>query len=283
MIKYLILFGAFISLTACDFKQDEQRVIAQVYDYKLYEQDMAFLVPTGVSSADSMLIVQDFINQWTHQHAILHKANVNESQLESEVMKMEKQVEDYRNSLIVYRYTQRLIEQKLDTIVNYSEVEEYYSAHKSEFTLKDDIVQVAFIKLPADSKNLKQIKKLFKEYKEEDEVKIRNIAEDKAVNYFLDKDTWILFDDLLKEIPLESYNTSLYLQNNKYIEVEDSLYAYILRINNYRTRDSSSPLSFEYERVKSIIINIRKMELIERMKQDVFKEAQENGEIHILI
>lgn len=281
MIKYIYIIGALFLLSSCDLKQEERKLIAQVYDYKLYEDELLERIPKGINYDDSVLLVSDYINQWTHHHAILQKAKTNDLKIESEELELEKQVEEYRNTMLIYRYTKRLIEQKLDTIVDYEEVEVYYNAHKEEFTLKDDIVQVAFLKLPLESKNLKQIRKLLRDYKEEDNIKIRKIAEDKAVNYFLDDNTWILFDDLLKEVPLQTYNKSLYLQNNKFIEVKDSLFTYMLRINNYRIQDNLSPLSFEYDRIRTIIINMRKMELIERMKRDVFIEAQEKGAINI--
>jgi len=147
--------------------------------------------------------------------------------------------------------------------------------------LKDDIVQVSFVKLAVKSKNLKQIRKLLKSEKEEDAIKLKNIAKDQASNYFLDEDTWILFDDLLKEVPLKTYNRNIYFSKDKYVEVNDSLYTYMLRINSYRIRDNISPMSFEYNRIRSIIINVRKIALIEKMEQDVYQEALENGVIKI--
>jgi hypothetical protein len=283
LIKLLYILAAFALLSSCNFTEEDKKVVAQVYDYKLYEDELISVVPSEISYEDSILFINDYINQWTHNHAILQKAKTNDLKIESDDIELEKQVEEYRNTMLIYRYTKRLIEQRLDTIVKYEEVEEYYNAHKEEFTLKDDIVQVAFIKLSLESKNIKQIRKLLKDYKEEDNIKIRKIAEDKAANYFLDENTWILFDDLLKEIPIQTYNKTLYLKNNKFIEVKDSLFTYMLRINNYRIQDNLSPLSFEYDRIRTLIINMRKIELIERMKKDVFVEAQEQGAIHIEI
>ena len=270
-----------MSISACEFTQDDRKVLAEVYDYKLYEDEVINSIPMGASKEDSLLFIHDYINQWTYQYAILHKAVSNEIKNEREDQLLESQVEEFRNSLIIYGYTKKLIEQRLDTIVDYDEVENYYNDHNKEFALKDDIVQVAFLKFPLQSKNLKQIRNLLKSYTDEDKIKIKSIAEDRATNYFLEENTWILLEDLIKEVPLQTYNKSLYLQNDKYIEMEDSLYTYMLRINNYRIQDNLSPLSFEYDRIVSIIINMRKMELIEKMKHDVFQEAQKNGAIII--
>jgi len=281
VLKYISILLLASLVLSCNLKKDDRKVIAEVYDYKLYEEDLNSQIPKGLSEQERKLFVDNFIIKWSKDYSILNKAANNSLVFNDEESDIDKQVEDYRNSLIVYSYQRRLVEQKLDTNVSYDEIKEFYSNHKSEFTLKDDIVQVSFIKLDNNSENIKQTRKLLKSKKEEDEIKLKNIAEDKAVNYFLDKNTWILFDDLLKEVPLRTYNRNVYFSRNKYVEVKDSLFTYMLRINNYRIRDNISPLNFEYNRIRSIIINMRKIALVEKMENDVYYEALENGAIKI--
>lgn len=255
--------------------------MAKVYDSQLYAENLAGLVPDGTSPIDSVNIIRDYINQWARKQVILHKALNNDFSNPEENAELERQVQDYKNTLIVYRYKKHLVDQRLDTVVSYQEVEDYYNKHQKEFTLKDDIVQVTFAKFYKNSKNIKLVRKLFQDYKPVDIARIHSIVKEKAVNYFIDDDTWILYSDLVKEVPLETYNKSLFFKNNKYIELEDSLFTYMLRINNYRIEDNVSPFSFEYDNIRSLIINIRKLKLIDRMEDDVFKEAQKQGEINL--
>ncbi|MBL7883316.1 MAG: peptidyl-prolyl cis-trans isomerase, partial [Bacteroidia bacterium] len=44
-----------------------------------------------------------------------------------------------------------------------------------------------------------------------------------------------------------------------------------------------SPLSFEKENIKNIILNKRKLKLIEQMQQDVYTDALNNNKIEIYI
>lgn len=238
-------------LSTCNWKQEEGKSVAKVYDKKLYVEDLKGIVPKGVTGNDSVNIVRDYINTWAKKQVILHKALDNDFSTTSEDADLERQVEDYRNTLIVYRYKRHLVEQRLDTVVDYQEVEDYYNQHQKEFTLKDDIVQVSFVKFSNNSKNINPVRKLFKSYKPEDVNKIESIAKDKAVNYFLEDDTWILYSELVKEVPIKTYNKDLFLKNNKYIELKDSLYTYMVRINNYRIEDNVSPFSFEYDNIRS--------------------------------
>ncbi len=281
MNRLLSILALVFVLFSCDTHHDNRKVVAQVYDDKLYNDEVLSYLPKGINSQDSTMMRNEFIDQWVRHHVLLHKALENNTQNEREKAQLQQQVEEYKNSLVIYRFTKKMVEQKLDTVVQYKEIKDYYDKHKKEFTLKDDIVQVSFVKFPLNSKNIKPVRKLFRKYKPEDLPRIKAIAQEKAVNYFLDDNTWILFDELKKEVPIKTYNRSLYLKNNKYIEVNDSLFTYMLRINNFRVQDNVSPLSFEYDNIRRLIINMRKMKLIDRMKGHVFQEAQKQGVIHI--
>ncbi len=282
MKTILPIFVFLLILASCSFNNEEGDIIASVYDKNLYAEDVVGIVPEGANPIDSVKIVKDFVNQWVKKQVVLHKALNNDYILASESKEMERKVEDYKNTLIIYQYQRHLVDQKLDTVVSYQEIEDYYNNHTKEFTLKGDIVQVAYVKFNNDFKNIKPVRKLFKDYNPDNLSKIKKIAEGKSANYFLDDETWILFSDLKKEIPIKTYNKNLFFKNNKYIELKDSLYTYMLRINNYKIEDSVSPLAFEYDNIRSLIINIRKMELIDKMEEDVFKEAQEQGAIKIV-
>ena len=280
-MKKLIYILFLFSIIACTDTVEKGRVIAEAYENELLDAEVIPLIPKGVSPEDSIIIVSNYINTWMQKQAILHKAILSMGELTEDRMQIDKRIEDYRNTLIIYEFEKRYVVQHLDTIVKYEQVESFYNEHKKEFMLKDDIVQVAYVKFFTEEKNLKLVRKLLKSYKPDDIIKIKNISEENAVNYLLDDDTWILFDDLVKEIPIQTYNKSLYLKNNKYIEVKDSEYTYMLRVNQYRIRNNYSPMSFEYERISKIIINIRKMEMIEQLQNNIFEEAQKEGKVLI--
>jgi hypothetical protein len=87
----------------------------------------------------------------------------------------------------------------------------------------------------------------------------------------------------LKEIPIQTYNKELFLQNNRFVEVSDSLNSYFLNIKGFKIRNSASPLSFEKENIKNIILNKRKLQLITKMKEDVYNDAANNKEVEIYL
>lgn len=252
--------------------------VARVFDKYLYRSDVAHMVPEGSSPEDSARIVSNYINSWVREMLIVRKAEEN---LSEEKKNVEKQLQDYRNSLITYAYEQELIRQKLDTVVAEQEIEEYYNNNKRNFELRDNIIKVRYIKVNKKAPYLDRVRKWYKSDNVKDIQSLQSYCFQFAENFFMDDNTWLLFDDLLKEIPIETYNKELFLQNNRFVEVEDSLSFYFVNIKGFMVKNSASPLSFEKESIRNIILNKRKLELITRMKNDLYRNAQDKKDIEI--
>ena len=99
--------------------------------------------------------------------------------------------------------------------------------------------------------------------------------------FYLDDETWILFDDVLKYVPINTYNQEAYLKNHRSIEITDNDYVYFVHFSDFKVKDGVSPLSFEKENIRQIIINKRKLDIIGKMRDEVFQSALENNEFEI--
>jgi hypothetical protein len=258
--------------------KDKGKIIATVYTYNLYERDLSSAVPPGLTPEDSARRAENFINSWVREMLLLSKA---ENNLPANDPEMEQKLRAYKNSLIIYAYETELVHQKLDTVVSDTEIETYYNEHPGDFQLRDNIVKVVYVKVDNKAPNLPKLKGWVKSDKPTDREELEKYCRQYATNYYLDDNSWLLLDDLLKEVPIQSYNWELFLQTNKFVEVADSTHTYYLSFKGYMTRNSQSPLSFEKENIRSIILNKRKLELIDRMHDDLYNEAVENDRIKI--
>lgn len=261
-------------------EQDLGEPIAKAGDAFLYASDIKDIVPFGTATKDSLDLLNKFIDNWVREALVIQKA---ESNLADEQKNVEKQLNDYRKSLITYIYEKELVKQKLDTVIGEAEIEEYYNNNKTEFELKDNIIKVIYVKLNKKAPNIDKLKKWYKSDNLKDREQLASYCHQFADNFYLDDQSWLLFDDLLKEIPIQTYNKELFLQNNRFVEVSDSLNHYFINIKDFKIRNSSSPLSFERENIKNIILNKRKLLLINNMKLDVYNDALNNNKIEIYI
>jgi hypothetical protein len=240
--------------------------------------DIKDLVPQGTPAKDSTDLIRKYIDNWIRESLVKQKA---ESNLTDEQKDVEKQLRDYRNSLITYTYEKELVKQKLDTIVADSEIEEYYNNNQSDFELKDNIIKVVYVKVDKKAPGIEKLKKWYKSDNLKDREQLASYCHQFASNFYLDDSSWLLFDDLLKEIPIQTYNKELFLQNNRFVEVSDSLNDYFVNIKGFKIRNSLSPLGFEKDNIKNIILNKRKLQLISKMKEDVYNDAANNKKIEI--
>lgn len=264
-----------------DTNKDENRIpIARAGASFLFEDEIKNIVPKGTASKDSLELLKKYIDNWIHEALVIQKA---ENNLNDEQKNVEKQLQDYRNSLITYAYEKELVKQKLDTLVDNQEIEKYYTSNQADFQLKDNIIKVIYIKVNKKAPNIAKLRQLYKSDNLKDREQLAGYCHQFAENFYLDDNSWLLFDDLLKEIPIQTYNKELFLQNNRFVEVSDSASSYFLNIKGFKIRNSISPLSFEKENIKNIILNKRKLQLISKMKEDVYNDALNNKKIEILI
>ena len=84
------------------------------------------------------MLVTNFINNWVKEELILQKAALNLSNIEEEI---EREVEKYRRSKLIYLYEKELVRQKLDTVVTDVQINNYYETNKFNFELKDYVLQ----------------------------------------------------------------------------------------------------------------------------------------------
>ncbi len=278
-MKKLILV-LLIIITGCStfFKKKTEHAVARVYNEYLYESDLKSIIQKGTPAKDSIGLAKSYIDSWVHQKLVIHQAEQN---LTSAQMDFTLQLDNYKNSLIIYTYENELVKQKLDTLVTDEDVENYYDVNQQNFLLKDNIVQLQYVKLPLKSAYIKQFRKLLGSNNPSDKTRLSQQCEQYASDYFLDDQNWLPFNDLLKQIPIKTYNQEEFLKNRRDLEYQDSAFIYLVRFKDFKIKESVSPLSFEKERIRNIILNKRKIDLTKKMREDIFEQAQKKNDFEI--
>jgi hypothetical protein len=273
------LFFILLLLTSCSYlHKEDDRPLARVDDDYLFESDLAGMVAPGTSATDSLNLTRNYIDSWIKKKILIHQAekNLTEGQLN-----FSRELEDYRNSLVVFAYENMLVDQRLDTIVSDDEIESYYQENQNNFLLKNNIVRLSYVILPLDSKHTKQVRRHFFSDNPDDKEKLADLCDKYSIQYFIDDQTWLIFDDVMKAIPIQTYNQEEFLRFRRTFEMQDSLYLYMTKFYDFKVKESTSPLQFEKERIKSIILNKRKLTLLNTMRQDVYDEALQKNTIEI--
>ena len=113
-----------LTLIACQnsSKNSDDRVIATVYDKVLHQSDLQDVMYDGISRSDSIVRTKAFIDNWIRRQLLIHQA---EDNIDASELDFSEQIEDYRNSLIIYKYETVMIEKNLDTVVTDEDIAKY--------------------------------------------------------------------------------------------------------------------------------------------------------------
>ena len=115
----------------------------------------------------------------------------------------------------------------------------------------------------------------------EDKSHLEEYAQTYAVSYHMDEGKWLYLDQVAKEVPIDTDNKQQYLQQDARFELEDENYLYLLNVLDFQMKDSISPVSLEEANIRNIILNQRKLSLINEMKNDIFENARRKGDFEI--
>ncbi|MGG8497655.1 hypothetical protein ACQY1Q_14695 [Tenacibaculum sp. TC6] len=274
------LLTATLLVTSCDlitFKKQrtqEDKPIATVYNKHLYKKDVAKLLPKNLSKQDSTVVVKGLINTWAKQQLFLIKAEENISEINS--LEIEKLVNDYKSSLYINNYKEKLIKQKLDTIVSDEEVADFYNENKDNFKLSEELLQFDYVHFDKDHLEEKDIIKRFKSVKEEDREELEKYLLS-FKSYRLQDSTWVTVNYLQRKIPpFAKESKENLLKISKFIQKEDSLGVYLVAVKNILQKNETAPLSEVTNRIKQIILHKRKLELIREIEKTLINDAIQN-------
>jgi hypothetical protein len=270
-LRKTILFLLVLSSACTDlFKSDrDDRIVARANDKDLRISELADRIPDGLSERDSITLAENYISKWIQNEILTQKAK---ESLQSDEQDFTKQLDEYRNSLLLFTFEQKLVGQYLDTVITPGDIEAYYMENRSQFELKGNIVKFDFVKISKRSRHVREFRNLLKSGNPDDIIKLAEYAEKNATDYWFARE-WVSFNDLLDEMPLEVDNQALFLRRTAYAEAEDSLFIYLVRINDFKTADSISPIEFEKDKIRNIILNARKIDLIEKKRQEFIDQA----------
>jgi hypothetical protein len=277
-LKYLntFLIITFIVLTTCDFPKvkDNIQPLARANDVLLFKDDIDFSFIDGATKSDSIIFVQNVINDWATNQLLIDGAiqNLNdETQFEFEQL-----VQQYKIDLYSSAYLEALVGNNLDSLVSYEELQDVYLLNKELFTLKEDLLKLRYININTSLSNLNEVKKMFKRFNSDDRSELDSISI--QFNSFYFRDTiWIKKEDVISKIkPLELGFNKVLLKKSNFIEIKDSLGLYLIKINEVLQRGKPAPVEYVSPTIKQIVINNRKLNLIRKLKTDIVNDAIKN-------
>jgi len=217
-LTFLLLLLSTV-LNSCGKKQQVSKIpVARVLDKYLYLSDIQHIFPYRVTKDDSIALAQSYINTWIKTQLIVNKAELN---LPPDQLDITQQIDAYRSSLLIYKYEDQMIKEKLDTTVTDQAMENYFNQNASSFILEENVVKALYIKIPKTAPDIDNVKKWYKSDEHADIKKLDSYCYNYAAKYDYFKDNWLSFDIIKRELPKPIENEDEFLKENRYIEQEN--------------------------------------------------------------
>lgn len=242
----------------------------------LYKEDFQAALPLNISKDDSVLFAEHYIRNWIEDALLFDKAEGNIPDND----KISKLVENYRRALIMHTYQEELVNQKLANDISEEEINAYYEKNKELFRLDNPLVKGLFIKVPLSSPDLGNVRVWYRKNNQDVIEKLEKYSLRNAVSYDYFYDRWTSVPDVAAKIPLKVLDTDAnYLDKNRNVEVKDTAFCYFLHIEDFLGKDKQKPLDFARDEIKEILINLKRVEFINKVKEDLYQRASDRNKI----
>ena len=280
--RFVLLSAACLTLASCNWVSDlihDDEVVARIGKHKLYRSELGGFIPHDASPEDSAKLAGQYINTWAKEILFVDLAGERLSKTDSDVTK---EIEDYRRSLLKYRYEQQFLQERLDTVVAAPEIEAYYRDHQDLFALQVPIVRARFLDILKESEDLEPLKKLMSSDKEEELAMADSVAFRSALRYADRSLEWLDMPVFAKYFGYDYGTVLSKLRNDGFIVMDegegDVKVGYICEM---RRPGTVAPLEYCTDRIREIILSNRKHALLAGLEQDLLKDALEQEKLII--
>jgi hypothetical protein len=258
-------------LSSCSSEEkraEGDRQLAQAFNKSLYLSDLEGMIPEGMSSEDSSLIITAFRERWLRDAVMMHEA---EQSIPTD-LNLDKLVRDYRASLVRLNYEKVLVEELLDSTITEVELTGFYEKNKAQYQLETPIIQCRFIKVDRSKEGVNQLQQWWNNGSLSSLEKIKAYCKENAAISQLQDSTWLKVDDIAAYMPAGILTVDNVSRRRDFVQKEDD-FIYFFKVLDLVSKTEIAPFSYIEDQARKVILHRRKMKVLDDMKQKMYEEA----------
>ena len=278
---WITIFLLSAMVVSCDyFKAPKKpKAIARVGESYLFQDDIVDLVPKGTSKKDSIAIVKSFIDRWATQKLLFEAAQRNIGK--DKVSEFSALIDQYKVDLYTKDYIESLVIRQIDTVVTEVQIEEYYAKNKQYFKNSSELVKLRYINLVKENPKFAKIKSKFSSFTKKDRKELEQLAV-QFKSYAFNDSIWVDINQVYEKIPfINLENKQKYISSGINFQYPDSTTVWLVKVNKVLPKDSPTPLEFLKPTIEQIIINNRKLDLINTIEKEITNDAIKDNKYEI--
>jgi len=266
-----------LTIVACNkrFTAKDNDTLVKIGNKILTRNTVEENIPAGLSKEDSILAAEHYIHSWVSNILIYNIALRNLNDKEN----IDRLVEDYRQSLLIYQYEEQLVNEKLSNDIDEQSLSDYYNQNKDNLKLERPLIKGLFLKVPVTAPQLTEIRTWYKSANSDSRENLEKYCLNNAAtfNYFVDK--WTDFNDVINNFPKDKVGKDDLQIQKKTVEKQDDNFFYFLNITDFLQQGDNTPYEYAKPAIREILINQRKLDFLKKTEEDVYQRAVDRGEV----
>lgn len=279
-IRNIVLTLCVLSLSGCvdrhEGKESSSDVLLTLDGISLTMREVTSHIPVGIDAADSAAMFRAITDNWIKTRVL---SDLAENKL-ADVSHIDRQVEAYRNRLIVAEYLRRMKEGKHFDI-NPDSIMKFYDAHKKELLTEMPLVKGVYIKVASSTIGLNEIRQLMSDASDESIDRLEKSWLDAALQYDYFGNKWIDWQTIANQIPYRFSNPDAFLSTTRDFETTYNGSTYILHICDYLPTGSEQPYEFSADRIARMMERAKMADYEQSLVNSLVKKAIDEGRMEI--
>ncbi len=246
---------------------NSNNLVARAGENFLYENDLPEYTPKN----DSLIKISSFIETWAKEKVLFDLSIINLSQ--SKKAEIDELINNYKVDLYINSYKDLIVNSRIDSIVTTEQIDSFYSLNLNNFKLNENLVKYRYIKVPKDNININRIRRYIVRVNEQDRYFLDSLNFQFA-DIKLNDSTWFTERDVISSINfINQNNKANYFIKDRLFSIEESNYINFFIVDDILISGNIPPISYLYERIKSLIINQRKLNLLKNINKEILNDA----------
>ncbi|NNE29550.1 MAG: hypothetical protein HKN16_07930 [Saprospiraceae bacterium] len=253
----------------------EDRALARVHSKSLMASDLSE-ISQGLSSSDSALMANAFVERWVREQALLAHAEKNMPR----DIDIDELVRDYRASLIRHHYEKLIVGLELDSLVTDQQLIAEYEANESQFPLEEIIFKYDFLKMPRNHPKFGEIRGLWRSLNEGDtRAELGQLASSLDFENNLEGVAWGTTIEIENLLPVSASVSRMRIgRANEYSAEGDRFF---VRLTERRNEGENAPLPVIESQLKRTILHKRKVDLIDSKIEEIYQQESKLNNVKI--
>lgn len=276
MKKVIFFIFSLCILVSCQQIQRDltRNAVLEMNGNFLYLDEIERVIPTGLSVADSAEYAESYKKQWIMGNLMYQKAKENVGKSKE----IDELTEIYKRELIINKYQQQLILEKLKQIPEDSLLS-LYQKRKESFLLKSPLIKGIFIQVHSSAQAQDSLSNLLSEINDENLESIMRYCTANALKYDFFIDNWTPYSKIIENLPNKIESTDPILSRSTIVQQSEEN-TYYLKVIGICKAGEPSPYELIKDELYHILLNKEKIQFITDLRQELYNEAIENGIVH---